>query len=134
MKPKNVPDKKEVSRVPVKETAVGKTISSLRLTKRYRSIRKDLLDQLERNSTVGQYYHDLVEDYMDMWIEKCLAMADISERGVIVEYNNGGGQAGMTLAVVKALAQGMSTRHNTAEEEEDLVAKVLAKNAVGATA
>lgn len=40
----------------------------------------------------------------------------------------------MTLAVVKALAQGMSTRHITAEEEEDLVAKVLAKNAVGATA
>ena len=95
MRSKNVSEKKEMSRVPVKLTDVGKTISSLRLTKRYRSIRKDLLDQLERNSTVGQYYHDLIEDYMDMWIEKSLAMADINERGVIVEYNNGGGQAGM---------------------------------------
>lgn len=40
----------------------------------------------------------------------------------------------LTLAVVKALALGMSTRHVPAEEEEDLVAKVLAKNAAGATA
>ena len=39
----------------------------------------------------------------------------------------------MTIALVKALAQGMSTRHITDTGEEDLVAKVLAKNAQGAT-
>lgn len=40
----------------------------------------------------------------------------------------------MTLALCKALALGMSARHMTEAEEEDLVAKVLQKNAAGATA
>ena len=30
-------------------------------------IRQDLLDQLESDGTVGQYYTDLVDDYMSMW-------------------------------------------------------------------
>lgn len=30
-------------------------------------IKQDLLEQLERNVTTGQYYKDLVEDYMQMW-------------------------------------------------------------------
>lgn len=60
----------------------------------YRDIRQDLLDQLERNGTVGRYYTDLVDDYMDMWITKSLLVEDIQSRGVIVTYNNGGGQSG----------------------------------------
>lgn len=64
-------------------------------SKLYREIKKDLLDQLERNGTVGKYYTDLVEDYMDMWTTKCLLVEDIKERGVNVPYNNGGGQTGI---------------------------------------
>ena len=60
----------------------------------YSEIRQDLLDQLERNGTIGKYYADLVDDYMDMWVTKCLLVDDIQTRGVIVEYNNGGGQSG----------------------------------------
>ena len=60
----------------------------------YHQIRADLLDQLERNGTLGKYYIDLVDDYMDLWVTKCLLVEDIQERGVTVEYNNGGGQAG----------------------------------------
>lgn len=60
----------------------------------YREIRKDLLDQLERNGTVGKYYTDLVDDYMSFWVDKQLLIADIQSRGVVVTYNNGGGQSG----------------------------------------
>ncbi len=47
-------------------------------------IRGDLLDQLERNCTVGKYYTDLVDDYMGMWDTKTMLIADIRERGVTV--------------------------------------------------
>ncbi len=70
------------------------TIRGLKQTKKYRAIRKDLLDQLERNCTTGCYYTDLVEDYMEMWITKELAIADIHRRGLVVTYDNGGGQSG----------------------------------------
>ncbi|NDL68513.1 P27 family phage terminase small subunit [Anaerotalea alkaliphila] len=60
----------------------------------YQEIQQDLLDQLERNGTVGKYYTDLVRDYMDMWTTKCLLVDDIQQKGVTVLYNNGGGQRG----------------------------------------
>lgn len=63
-------------------------------SERYAEIRQDLLDQLERNGTVGKYYTDLVEDYMSFWVDKCLLTEDIQSRGVVVTYNNGGGQSG----------------------------------------
>lgn len=62
--------------------------------KMYRDIKRDLLDQLDRNGTVGKYYTDLVDDYMNMWITKCLLIEDIKDRGIKVYYNNGGGQSG----------------------------------------
>ena len=61
----------------------------------YAEIKKDLLDQLERNGTTGTYYSDLVNDYMDIWVTKCLLVDDIQQRGVDVKYNNGGGQKGI---------------------------------------
>ena len=57
-------------------------------------IKTDLLDQLERNGTTGKYYIDLINDYISLWETKNMLLADISERGVRVEYNNGGGQMG----------------------------------------
>lgn len=63
-------------------------------SERYNKIKRDLLDQLERNGTVGSYYTDLVEDYMSFWVDKCLLTDDIQSRGVVVTYDNGGGQKG----------------------------------------
>lgn len=57
-------------------------------------IKTDLLDQLERNGTVGQYYIDLVNDYMELWDTKKKLIADIKERGVTVKYQNGENQWG----------------------------------------
>lgn len=60
----------------------------------YEEIKNDLLDQLERNGTTGKYYNDMVNDYMDMWVTKCLLVDDIQQKGVTVRYDNGGGQKG----------------------------------------
>lgn len=59
-----------------------------------KAIKEDLLDQLERNGTVGKYYVDLIGDYMRLWEAKNMLLSDIESRGVVVEYNNGGGQTG----------------------------------------
>ena len=47
-------------------------------------IRQDLLDQLERNGTVGKYFTDLVEDYMKLWDAKNDLSADVEARGAKV--------------------------------------------------
>jgi hypothetical protein len=49
-------------------------------------IRRDLLDQLERNGTYGEYYTDLVNDYMHIWNIAKKLEKDIEKRGVSVEY------------------------------------------------
>lgn len=51
-------------------------------------LKTDLLEQLERNGTYGQYYIDLVSDYMELWEIKNALIADINKRGVVVEYTS----------------------------------------------
>ncbi|HCA29317.1 MAG TPA: RNA polymerase subunit sigma-70 [Ruminococcaceae bacterium] len=70
--------------------AVKKIIESDLFTE----IKQDLIDQLDRNCTVGKYYTDLIDDYMDLWVTKNLLISDIQKRGAVVTYNNGGGQKG----------------------------------------
>lgn len=74
--------------------AVSTKVKEYLQSELYKEIKQDLLDQLERNGTVGKYYTDLVNDYMDMWVTKCLLVDDIQQRGVNVNYDNGGGQKG----------------------------------------
>lgn len=57
-------------------------------------IKSDILDQMERNGTVGKYYIDMVDDYMELYDTKKKLIKDIKDRGVSVYYNNGGGQQG----------------------------------------
>ena len=74
--------------------AVKAAVKKYLESEKYDEIRRDLLDQLERNGTCGKYYTDLVEDYMAFWVDKQLLTDDIQARGVVVTYNNGGGQSG----------------------------------------
>jgi hypothetical protein len=60
----------------------------------YEEIKRDLLDQLDRNGVIGKQYIDLVDDYMDLWVTKCLLVDDIQSRGVNVVYQNGPDQYG----------------------------------------
>lgn len=59
-----------------------------------KEIRKELLNQLKRNGIYTQYYVDLVEKYMDFWDVENDLIDDIQKRGVVVTYDNGGGQKG----------------------------------------
>ena len=60
----------------------------------FNEIKTDLLDQLDRNGNMASYHTDLVNDYMDLWVTKCLLRDDIQKRGVMIKYNNGGNQVG----------------------------------------
>lgn len=54
-------------------------------------IKNDLLDQLARNGTEGEYFIDLVSDYINMWDTKNKLVEDIKRRGVSVEsYSSAG--------------------------------------------
>ncbi len=82
-----------------KRKAVPKTVAELleknkdfTRTKPYRDIRRDLLEQLERNGTVGEQFKSLVDDYMKMWVIKEQLAADIKERGVLVPAIGPGGK------------------------------------------
>lgn len=56
-----------------------------------KKIVNDLKKQLKKNGTTGNYYSDLVDDYMRLWDTKNLLIEDIEKRGAVVDYvsNNG---------------------------------------------
>lgn len=57
-------------------------------------IKRDLIDQLERNGVYGSHYLDLINDYMALWDIKNSLIRDIKERGVTTKYQNGANQWG----------------------------------------
>ena len=61
---------------------------------KYKTVRKDLLDQLRCRGADTPAFKDLVEDYMSLWLTKELLRADIENTGIRVAYDNGGGQQG----------------------------------------
>lgn len=78
--------------------------------KKYREIKKSLLNSLETANNNTPVFQNLVEDYMTLYETKELAKADISKRGVMVEYQNGKSQSGykkndMIEAILKINAQ-----------------------------
>lgn len=54
-----------------------------------KEIKEDLLLQLSINETEEKRYIDLIDDYMSLWDIKNRLIADIKDRGVTVEWNNG---------------------------------------------
>lgn len=57
-------------------------------------ILNDLLNQLQERGMTQNYYVSLVHDYMDLWDVKNELIANIRKNGVMIAYNNGGGQSG----------------------------------------
>lgn len=60
-------------------------------TKKYRDIKKDLLDQLKLQNKTGNHYLDLVEQYMTFYIIKDQLNADIEDKGIRYAITNGNG-------------------------------------------
>lgn len=55
----------------------------------YEAIKNDLLNQLKNNGATGQFYNDLINTYMKMYLIKNELLEDIAKRGVNVEWTNG---------------------------------------------
>lgn len=70
------------------------TIDKYQIIQKREQIQNDLLDQLDRNGVVGEFYIDLVNDYMAMWDVKNRLIADIEAKGVSIKYQNGENQWG----------------------------------------
>ncbi len=66
----------------------------VRNSKKYKTIRQSLIDQLKANGSDNAFFRDMVEDYMQFWVIKYMTTIDIRTRGPIIVYNNGGGQSG----------------------------------------
>lgn len=59
-----------------------------------KKIYNSLKEQLEINDNYNDYTEDLLQDYLTMYDTKCMLAQDIKDRGVSLEYDNGGGQKG----------------------------------------
>lgn len=57
-------------------------------------IYNSLKEQLELADNYNDYTEDLLKDYITMYDTKCMLAQDIEDRGVSLEYDNGGGQKG----------------------------------------
>ena len=57
-------------------------------------LRKDIVKQLADKGADNKYYLDLVDQYLFFWETTKRLQEDIDQRGVSVQYNNGGGQTG----------------------------------------
>ncbi len=65
-----------------------------RLAGKRKELYESLKEQLEINDNYNNYTEDLLQDYLTMYDTKCMLAQDIRERGVSIEYDNGGGQKG----------------------------------------
>lgn len=59
-----------------------------------KTIKNDLIEQLEERGIHQSHYMDMVNDYISFFKIKKLLIKDIDDRGVTVRYDNGGGQFG----------------------------------------
>ena len=65
-------------------------------TKAYRELKQEMLDDLEARGLISRPDIDKVEEYMELWAQLKMLNADIKERGVSIEYQNGENQKGTT--------------------------------------
>lgn len=54
-------------------------------------VKKSLLEQLRLQNKSGQFYQDLVNDYMEYWTLKKKLIADVKKKGIRYETVNGNG-------------------------------------------
>lgn len=85
-------ERRRKSRLKVKESDV----SLVPTTSSADDVRKDLIHQLTKRKALSPVFMDIINDYMEFWEIKEKLKDDIRKRGVYVQYDNGGGQTGIT--------------------------------------
>ena len=58
------------------------------------TIKESLIEALKAKGLNGEYYKDLIDDYVALWHIKEALKANIEEKGVAVEWHNGSKQKG----------------------------------------
>lgn len=58
--------------------------AEVRKSKRYKTLRAALLEDLARRGMRSPAYTDKVEEYMDFWVRRQILQADVAERGLTV--------------------------------------------------
>lgn len=72
------------------------TVAILKESEKYETLKFSLIQQLTpTNGKAPNYYLDMVDNYMALWTTAKMLENDIEERGVTIEWNNGGGQKGV---------------------------------------
>lgn len=74
----------------------GNDYERVKRTKRYKELKKAMTADLEKAGICRPPYTEWLEDYLALWVEKCLLEEDVAQRGVKVPYQNGATQKGMT--------------------------------------
>lgn len=59
-----------------------------------KNIKESLIEQLGEKGISKNFYLDLINDYMALWVVKQNLIKDIASRGVTIEYKNGENQYG----------------------------------------
>lgn len=62
----------------------------------YKKIRSDLINQLKKTGADTAVFVNLVDVYMGYYITVTLCDREIERHGILVPYNNGGNQSGVT--------------------------------------
>lgn len=105
--------------------------SIFKKSNKYKTIKRDLIEQIKLKGADTPAFRDLIEDYMTLWLTKELLRVDIETTGIRVAYDNGGGQKGfkdnpsierqikVNTQMLKLLAQLDITTNNIANTVED---------------
>lgn len=84
----------------------------------YKKLEKELLYYHGESNLNNSIYVDMVSQYMNMYITKCLLEEDIKNRGAVIVYCNGGGQKG------KKKNESMAEHRNTNSQMINLLTKM----------
>lgn len=72
------------------------TIADLKSSEQYSKLKTSLVTQISDSSgNAPEYYLDMIDNYMALWVTAKMLQADIESRGVTVKWDNGGGQKGV---------------------------------------
>lgn len=72
------------------------TVEKLKRSTRYKNLKTALTDDLKAAGMNRLPYTDMVEQYMDLWLQLQLLNEDVIQRGVQIPYRNGSNQEGVT--------------------------------------
>lgn len=74
----------------------SKTVIDFKNSEQYSKLRESLVNQIsDSRGNAPEYFLDMIDNYMGLWATAKALQSDIEARGVVVKWDNGGGQKGV---------------------------------------